>query len=100
MKFWPGEKKKLDDVMLKLKSIPDGEKLSKMFCKAMVWSDPEFVCKSKGEATKIVKELQKMKGMLEKLKESKVIVIQNGALLLDSQVDALISTIPDRVAGK
>ena len=100
VKFWPGEKKKLDDVMLKLKSIPDGEKLSKMFCKAMVWSDPEFVCKSKGEATKIVKELQKMKGMLEKLKESKVIVIQNGALLLDSQIDALNSPIPDRVAGK
>ena len=100
MKFWPSEKKKLDDVMLKLKAIPDGEKLAKMFCKAMAWSEPDFVCKSKGEATKIVKELQKMKIVLEKLKESKVIVIQNGALLMDSQIDMLIATIPDKVAGK
>ena len=100
VKFWPSEKKKLDDVMLKLKAIPDGEKLAKMFCKAMAWSEPDFVCKSKGEATKIVKELQKMKIVLEKLKESKVIVIQNGALLMDSQIDMLIATIPDKVAGK
>ena len=41
-----------------------------------------------------------MKIVLEKLKESKVIVIQNGALLMDSQIDMLIATIPDKVAGK
>ena len=99
-KYWPSEKKKVDDLMNKLKAVPDGEKLAKIFCKVMTWSDPEFTCKNKAEATKIVKELTKMKGMLEKMKESKVIVVQNGALLLDSQIDALIATIPDRVAGK
>lgn len=100
VKYWPSEKKKVDDLMNKLKAIPDGEKLAKMFCKAMAWSEPDFMCKNKGEANKIVKELTKMKGNLEKMKESKVIVIQNGALLLDSQIDTLIATIPDKVAGK
>ena len=100
VKYWPSEKKKVDDLMNKLKAVPDGEKLAKIFCKAMTWSDPDFVCKNKAEATKIVKELTKMKAMIEKMKESKVIVVQNGALLLDSQIDMLIATIPDKVAGK
>jgi CRISPR/Cas system CSM-associated protein Csm2 small subunit len=100
VKFWPSEKKKLDDVMARLKAIPDAEKLSKMFCKAMTWSEPDFECKNAGEAKKIVAELKKMKTQLAKMKESKVIVVQNGALLLDSQIDTLVETIPDRVAGK
>ena len=99
-KYWPSEKKKVDDLMNKLKAVPDGEKLAKIFCKVMTWADPEFTCKNKAEATKIVKELAKMKAMLEKMKESKVIVVQNGALLLDSQIDMLIATIPEKVAGK
>ena len=100
VKYWPSEKKKLDDVMARLKAIPDAEKLSKMFCKAMTWSEPDFECKNAGEAKKIVAELKKMKTQLAKMKESKVIVVQNGALLLDSQIDTLVETIPDRVAGK
>ena len=35
-----------------------------------------------------------------KLKESKNITIQNGALLLDMKVDELISAIPAKVATK
>ena len=41
-----------------------------------------------------------MKKDLEKMKESKVIVVQNGALLMDIQVDELISTIPLKVPSK
>ena len=37
---------------------------------------------------------------LEKMKESKIIVIQNGALLMDIQVDELISLIPAKVPEK
>ena len=100
VKYWPSEKKKLDDVMARLKSIPDAEKLAKMFCKAMAWAEPDFECRNAGEAKKIVAELKKMKTQLVKMKESKIIVVQNGALLLDSQIDTLVETIPDRVAGK
>ena len=101
VKYWPSEKKKLDDVMLKLKAVPDAEKLAKIFTKVMVWADPEFVCKNAGEAKKIVAELEKkIKPQLAKMKESKVIAIQNGALIMDSQIDELISSIPSRLPEK
>ena len=100
VKYWPSEKKKLDDVMQKLKMVPDAEKLAKMFSKAIVWADPNFVCKNAGEAKKIVAELKKMKPALTKMKESKIIEIQNGALLLDAQVDELMSSIPSRLPEK
>ena len=100
VKFWPSEKKKLDDVMQKIKLVPDAEKLAKMFTKAIVWADPNFVCKNAGEAKKIVAELKKMKPLLAKMKESKIIEIQNGALLLDAQVDELMSSIPSRLPEK
>ena len=101
VKFWPAEKKKLDDVMAKLKSVPDAEKLAKIFTKVMAWADPDFVCKNAAEAKKIVAELEKkIKPQLAKMKESKVIVVQNGALILDSQIDELIATIPSRLPEK
>jgi len=100
LKFWPGEKKRLDAVLAKLKAVPEANKLAQMFCKVMVWADGEFTCKNAGEAKKIVAELGKMKKDLEKLKESKIIVVQNGALLLDVQVDELISVIPSKVPEK
>lgn len=100
LKYWPGEKKRFDDEMVKVKAVPEAEKLAKIFCKLMNWLDPEFVCKNAGEAKKIVGELNKMKKDLEKLKESKIVVVQNGALLMDAQVDELCSTIPMRVKGK
>ena len=43
---------------------------------------------------------KKVKPQLAKMKESSVIVIQNGALLVDSQVDELIATIPNRLPEK
>ena len=80
--------------------VPDAEKLAKMFSKAIVWADPNVVCKNAGEAKKIVAELKKMKPALTKMKESKIIEIQNGALLLDAQVDELMSSIPSRLPEK
>ena len=100
VKFWPGEKKRLESAYAKLKAVPDAEKLAKMFIKLKTWGEPEFTCKNAGEAKKIVAELNKMKKDLEKMKESKVIVVQNGALLMDIQVDELISLIPAKVATK
>ena len=48
-------------------------------------------------------ELNKMKKDLEKLKDpekSPVVVVQNGASVLDMQVDELISAIPLKVPAK
>lgn len=97
LKYWPAEKKRLDGVYAKLKGVPEFEALAKMFCKMMVWDDPEFVCKNAGEAKKIVQELNKMKKALEKMKESKVILVQNAALVLDMKVDELISSVPSKL---
>lgn len=100
VKFWPAEKKRLEAVYAKFKTIPEAEKMGKIFLKLKTWAEPEFTCKNAGEAKKIVAELNKMKKDLEKLKESKVIVVQNGALLMDIQVDELISVIPSKVPEK
>lgn len=100
VKYWPSERKRLEAAYAKIKTIPEAEKLAKMFMKLKAWAEPEFTCKNAGEAKKIVAELNKMKKDLEKMKESKVIVIQNGALLMDTQVDELISLIPAKVPSK
>lgn len=103
LKYWPSEKKRLDSVFAKIKSVPGVEKLAKIFIKLKAWDDPEFTCKNAGEAKKIVAELNKMKKDLEKMKDpekSPVVVIQNGASLLDIKVDELISAIPLKVPAK
>ena len=98
--FWPGEAKKLSMVKAKLKQMPEANKLAQVFCKMMAWSDPDFMCKNASEAKKIVAELNKLKKDLEKLKESKTIAVQNGALLVDGQIDELIAVIPTKVPEK
>ena len=103
LKCWPAEKKRLEPVYAKFKTVPGAEKLAKIFVKLKTWGDPEFTCKNAGEAKKIVAELNKMKKDLEKLKDPEknpVVVIQNGASLLDMNVDELISTIPLKVPAK
>lgn len=100
VKYWPMEKKHLDAVYEKLKAVPEVDKMARMFMKIKTWSEPEFACKNAGEAKKIVAELNKMKKELEKLKESKVVVVQNGALIMDIKVDELIMCIPSMLNSK
>lgn len=97
LRFWPSEKKRLEEQANRIKQNPEMFKLSQMFCKVMVWADPDFTCKNAGEAKKIVGELKKIKKDLEKLKESKIVVVQNGALLMDVKVDELIDAMPLRL---
>jgi hypothetical protein len=66
----------------------------------MEWADPAFVPKNAAAAKKIVAELNKSKKLLEKLKESKVMIVQNGASMLDAEIDELISSIPSKVPEK
>ncbi|MBQ0033314.1 MAG: hypothetical protein KBT68_11015 [bacterium] len=102
LKYWPSEKKRLEPVFARFKSIPGAEKLAKIFIKLKAWDDPEFTVKNAGEAKKIVVELNKMKKDLEKLKdpEKNPVVIQNGASLLDMKVDELIEAVPAKVPSK
>ena len=100
IKYWPGEKKKLADAAAALKANKEAAPLVKGFTKMMAWADPKFVPKSAGEAKKIVAELEQIKKALEKLKESKNIIVQNGALTVDTMADELIATIPSRVPEK
>ena len=100
LKYWPAEKKRLDAAYAKIKAHPEAEPLAKIYCKMVEWSKPEFTCKNAAEAKKIVQELNKAKKTIEKLKESKDIPIQNGALLLDMKIDELIAAIPLKVPSK
>lgn len=100
LKYWPGEKKRISEYADRIKEFPECAMLAKVFSRMMEWSDPEFAPKSAGEAKKIVAELGKMKKILEKLKESKIVVIQNGASLLEAEMDGLISAIPSKVPEK
>ncbi len=103
LKYWPAERKRLEPVYAKFKAVPGAEKLAKIFIKLKAWDDPEFTCKNAGEAKKIVAELNKLKKDLEKMKDPEknpVVVIQNGASLLDMKVDELISAIPLKVPAK
>ena len=100
LKYWPAEKKGLEAAVAKVKAVSESEVLGKVFCRIMELDDPSFVCKSESDAKKIVAELNKAKKSIEKLKESKSITIQNGALTIDVKLDELISSIPTKVQVK
>lgn len=100
LKYWPSERKSTSAVMEKIRTVPDAEKLAKMFCKVMMWDDPDFTCKNGADAKKVVGELNKMKKTLEPLKGSTTLMIQNGALLLDTKIDELIAQMPLKVPQK
>lgn len=100
LKYWPTEKKRIGDYAEKIKSIPEAGMLARVFIQMMDMADPEFVPKNVGEAKKLVAELGKCKKLLEKLKDSKNVVVQNGASLLDAEIDELISSLPSRVPEK
>ena len=99
-KYWPGEKKKLESLVARLKSNSEAELFAKPYAKVRMWSEPGFKCKSAGEAKKIVAEMQKIKKQIAKYRESGDVVIQNAALTMDTKLDALIETIPETVESK
>jgi len=99
LKHWPMMAKKLEAAVARIKAVPEVEMLGKVYTKLMTWSDPEFDCKP-AEAKKIVVELNKIKKALSAAKESKNIVVQNGALLMDGKLDDLISLFQTKVDAK
>ena len=97
VKMFPSEKKKMAAIDARLKKMPEASSLGKMMEKLMTWSRPDFAPKSKGEAKKIVAELQKIKKALDELSQSKNTHIQGEAMLISSQLDTLIDVIPTKV---
>ena len=97
LRHWPYEKKRLEPVLKNVTAGPDAALLAQTYCRLKVWDDPDFRCKNAGEAKKIVQELGKMKKAIAPLKDSSTILIQDGALLIDLQLDDLLATIPMRI---
>ncbi len=100
LKYWPMEKKKIDAQLQRIAQIPGAMPLCQAFAQVLEWANPNFMPKNASDAKAIVAKMNKMKKQLSVMKESKVMVVQNGALLLDTQLDQLISEIPSRVPAK
>ena len=96
-KLWPKEKGNVAKFASKVKARKECAPLIPVYARIQQLRDPGFKCKNAAEAKKIVGELEKMKGVLEKPKASKDIQTQNGALLLETAIDELIATIPASV---
>ena len=99
-KYFPHDKEGVSAYAEKLKSNSDAAALAGVLRDILAWSDPEFECKNKGEAKKIVTKLNALKKNVEKLKGSKSVPVQNGAYLLSGEIDQLIENIPMKVAPK
>lgn len=95
-RYFPMDKKSVEAYADKLKRNSDAHKLCAVLSDVLEWSDPEFACKNKAEAKKIVGKLKAMKKTVEKLKEAESIPIQNGAHVLDAEIDRLIEVIPTK----
>lgn len=97
---WPQEMKRIKEAAGKIQAIPEVADMAKMYCKLMAWSEPDFTCKSAGEAKKIVTELNMMKKKIGKFKDSTVTEIQTIRLLLESKIEDLISVIETKAPAK
>ena len=95
-RYFPMDKKSVEAYADKLKRNLDAQKLCAVLSDVLEWSDPEFACNNKAEAKKIVGKLKAMKKTVEKLKEAKSVAIQNGAHVLDAEIDRLIEVIPTK----
>lgn len=100
IKYFPSEKKKLQKIDAMMKQNKEIGAIGKVFEKLMLWNREDFVCKSPGEAKKIVLELKKIKKALESLANSQSASVQGEAMLFQSQIDDLIDIIPTKVQQK
>lgn len=96
-KFWPKTKKTVDPIRQKILSNPAIAQLAGIYVKFHEWENPDFRCKNAAETKRILAELAKMKRQIAPHKESKLISVQDVALLLDAKIDELISVVPTKV---
>ena len=100
VKYFPAEKKRLQDIDAKIKANKEIGALGKIFEKILLWSQDDYVCKNKGEVNKNVQELKKYKKMLEALANSENAQLQGEAMLFQTQIDTLIDLMPTKVPQK
>ena len=101
LKYFPSEKKRVEEASAKIKSKPEYAMLAKVFGRLMMWTDPNFAPKNAAEAKKITQELTNMKKKLAPIKEQAAnITAQNGALIIDMKIDELIPQIQAKVPVK
>ncbi len=100
VKYFPAEKKRLQDIDAKIKANKEIGALGKIFEKILLWSQDDYVCKNKGEVNKNVQELKKYKKMLETLANSENAQLQGEAMLFQTQIDTLIDLMPTKVPQK
>ena len=93
---WPSAKKDVEKATTRIKSISGAEKIGKLYVLIRKCSDPAFVPKNAAEAKKIVGELKAAKPYLERMKTSKVPVLQNAAFALVGEVERLVEDLPTR----
>lgn len=99
-KYWPSEKKRIEEAANKIKEDQDLSTIAKTYCQLMEWADPNFTCKNASEANAIVMKLKMLKKKLEKMKKSTDTKVQTGLLLMEPKIDELISTMPNRLPAK
>lgn len=100
VKAWPSQKKYLLGALAKASSMPGAAQLGAICVKAMPYMRSSYTPKNAGEAKKAVAELGNLRKQLAKLKESKVQAVQEGATALDSQLEALASSLAPAPAAK
>ena len=101
IKYFPSEKKRVEESAAKIKSRPEYAMLAKVFGKLKMWSDPNFAPKNAAEAKKITQELNNMKKKIAPIKDQATnIVAQNGAMVIDMMIDEVLSLIQSKVPSK
>lgn len=100
LKYWPGEKKRLEDMMGKIKGNAELESMGKMFCKLMEYQRPDFTPKNASDTKKIIADLKKWRKGLAKSKESPNITIQNAALLVDMKIEEVTGMMEAKLPAK
>lgn len=98
--YFPAEKKRIGEIEAMVKSKPEYEALSKIYGRVRELTNPDLQVKTASQAKKLMAELDKMKKRLATLKESADIAAQNGALVLDMKLDALISSVSAKIPAK
>ena len=93
---WPAAKKDVEKAVTRIKSISGADKMCKLYLAVRKYADPAFVPKNAAEAKKIVGELKAAKQYLERMKKSKVPVLQNAAFSIAGEVERLVDDIPTR----
>ena len=95
---WPSAKKDVEKATARIKSISGSEKMGKLYVLIRKCSDPAFVPKNAAETKKLVAELKAAKTYLERMKNSKVQVLQNAAFAMVGEIDRLVEDLPTRTA--